>query len=114
MYASITELTTVAQSIVPRPNEIVLLASYARTRSFLGRGEMASSLRDVLDDLALAGTPVVAASLGNPYVLNVLPSATALVTTYDGAEASPCKANFPFGSRRSILGDMDSRPRRRR
>lgn len=64
------------------------MASYARTRSFLGRGELASELAETLSALARSGTRVVLASLGSPYALNRVPDAAALVTTYDGAPGS--------------------------
>ena len=79
---------TRAKEIRPQDGEVVLVASYARTRSFLGQGELASELAETLSALARSGTTVVLASLGSPYVLNTVPDAAALVTTYDGAPGS--------------------------
>ena len=79
---------TRAKEIRPEDGEVVLVASYARTRSFLGQGELASELGERLSTLARNGTTVVLASLGNPYTLNTVPDAAVLVTTYDGAPGS--------------------------
>jgi beta-glucosidase-like glycosyl hydrolase/CubicO group peptidase (beta-lactamase class C family) len=68
--------------------EVVLVASYARTRPYLGRGEMAEELASQLKRRLAAGGTVVLASLGTPYVLASLPEATALLATYDFAPAS--------------------------
>ena len=79
---------TRAKEIRPEDGEVVLVASYARTRSCLGVGELTSELTETLSALARSGTTVVLASLGSPYILNRLPAAAALVTTYDGAPGS--------------------------
>lgn len=68
--------------------DAILVASYARSRSFLGKGEIAPSLLDELRKRIDSGVPVVFASLGTPYVLASLPEASALVATYDSAPAS--------------------------
>jgi CubicO group peptidase (beta-lactamase class C family) len=68
--------------------EVILVASYARSRSRLGRGEIAGSLSTALKRRLERGRTVVLASLGTPYVLASLPEATALVATYDFAPSS--------------------------
>src|SRR3990172_1908572 len=68
--------------------DVTLVASYARSRSYLGRGEIAESLSRALKRRLESGRPVALASLGTPYVLASLPEATALVATYDFAPAS--------------------------
>ncbi|MGH9334461.1 MAG: serine hydrolase, partial [Vicinamibacteria bacterium] len=79
-------------------DEITLVASYVRSRSFLGRGEMSDALASVLRRRLRAGRPVVLASLGTPYVLEELPEATALVATYDFApESQRALARVLFG-----------------
>ena len=109
---------TRAKEIRPEDGEVVLVASYARTRSCLGVGELASELTETLSALARSGTTVVLASLGSPYILNRLPAAAALVTTYDGAPGSqralarpfsvrsPSPGSFPLGFRSDILRVM--------
>ena len=68
--------------------ELVVVASYARTRSEQGRGELAGPLRRLLKDGFGGSAPVVLASLGNPYVLAEAPEVAARITTYDFAPAS--------------------------
>ena len=68
--------------------DVVLVASYARSRSSLGRGEIEESLYRVLNRRIEGGGSVVLASLGTPYVLASPPRATALVATYEFAPAS--------------------------
>jgi CubicO group peptidase (beta-lactamase class C family) len=68
--------------------DVVLVASYARSRSSLGRGEIEESLSRALNRRIEGGGSVVLASLGTPYVLASPPRATALVATYDFAPAS--------------------------
>ena len=70
------------------PGEIVVVATYARTRSFMGRGEIPENLVQAVRDERSKGRPVVVASLGNPYVLSELPEASVLIATYDEAAAS--------------------------
>jgi beta-N-acetylhexosaminidase len=67
---------------------VVVVASYARSRSLLGRDEIAPGLLEKLRGRVASGAPVVFASLGTPYVLASLPEASALVATYDFAPAS--------------------------
>jgi beta-glucosidase-like glycosyl hydrolase/CubicO group peptidase (beta-lactamase class C family) len=80
--------------------EVTLVASYARSRSYLGRGEIAESLSRALRRRIENGRPVVLASLGSPYVLASLPEATALVATYDFAPASE------RGLARALFGEI--------
>jgi CubicO group peptidase (beta-lactamase class C family) len=68
--------------------DVTLLASYARSRSFLGPGELSDSLSKGLKRRLETGRPVVLASLGTPYILSSLPDATALIAAYDFAPAS--------------------------
>ncbi|MGH9389589.1 MAG: serine hydrolase, partial [Vicinamibacteria bacterium] len=68
--------------------DVTLVASYARSRSALGRGAIAEAFSSALERRLESGRPVVFASLGSPYVLASLPEATALVATYDFAPAS--------------------------
>jgi beta-glucosidase-like glycosyl hydrolase/CubicO group peptidase (beta-lactamase class C family) len=80
--------TTVASRIrylerLAETTDVVLLASYTRTRSTLGRGEVALELLDALRNLIAKGVPVILVSLGNPYVLTELPDAGALMAAYD-------------------------------
>jgi beta-N-acetylhexosaminidase len=63
--------------------DVVLVACYTRTRSTLGRGEVALGFLDALRNLISKGVTVVLVSLGNPYVLNELPDAGALMSAYD-------------------------------
>ncbi len=74
--------------IVSAEEDVTLVASYQRSRSRLGRGDLAESLSRALKHRLDRGRPVVLASLGTPYVLASLPDATALVATYDFAPAS--------------------------
>jgi beta-glucosidase-like glycosyl hydrolase/CubicO group peptidase (beta-lactamase class C family) len=68
--------------------EVTFLASYVRSRSFLGPGELSEGLVNGLKRRIEAGRPVVVASLGTPYVLPSLPEATALLAAYDFAPSS--------------------------
>ncbi len=76
------------QEIATASEDVTLVASYARSRSHLGRGEMAERLSAALKARLESGRSVVLASLGTPYVLTSLPEATSLVATYDFAPAS--------------------------
>ncbi len=76
------------EEIVNAEADVTLVASYARSRSFLGRGEIAESLSRALKRRLESGHLVALASLGTPYVLGSLPEATSLVATYDFAPAS--------------------------
>jgi beta-glucosidase-like glycosyl hydrolase/CubicO group peptidase (beta-lactamase class C family) len=69
-------------------NGVLLFASYLRSRSGLGRGELGDRLLRVLRRRLENGRPIVLASLGSPYVLDELPESTALVATYDFAPQS--------------------------
>lgn len=73
--------------IVNAEADVTLVASYVRSRSYLGRGELADSLSRALKRRLESG-PVALASLGTPYVLASHPEATTLVATYDFAPAS--------------------------
>ncbi|HEY7700367.1 MAG TPA: glycoside hydrolase family 3 N-terminal domain-containing protein, partial [Vicinamibacteria bacterium] len=74
--------------IASAESDVTILASYARSRSFLGTGELSDSLLKALRRRLESGRPVVLASLGTPYVLSSLPEATALIAAYDFAPAS--------------------------
>jgi beta-glucosidase-like glycosyl hydrolase/CubicO group peptidase (beta-lactamase class C family) len=80
--------TTVASRIrylerLAESSDVALLASYTRTRSTLGRGEVALELIGALRNLVAKGVNVILVSLGNPYVLTELPEARALIAAYD-------------------------------
>jgi beta-N-acetylhexosaminidase len=66
---------------------VVLLASFARTRDSLGRGNLPVELVSVLAEVARS-RPVIFAALGNPYQLGELPEAAALLAAYDFAPLS--------------------------
>lgn len=68
--------------------DVTLLASYARSRSFLGPGDLTEDVLKALKRKLEAGRVVAFASLGSPYVLSRLPEATALLGSYDFAPAS--------------------------
>ncbi len=68
--------------------DVTILASYARSRSFLGPGELPDSLSKGLKRRLATARPVALASLGTPYILSSLPDATALIAAYDFAPAS--------------------------
>ncbi len=74
--------------IVSAPEDVTLVASYERSRSYLGRGEIAEPLSRALKRRIENGRPVVFASLGSPYVLRSREQGASLVATYDFAPAS--------------------------
>jgi len=76
--------------------DVVLVASFARTRSSEGRGDLPPELRAALGEVA-AERPVVLAALGNPYVLAENGGLTALLAAYDfspAAQTATVKALF--------------------
>ncbi len=83
-----TSASVMAATVAVSDADVIVVASYVRSQSFLGKGEVAPSLLDVLRDRIDAGVPIVFASLGTPYDLASLPQASALVATYDFAPAS--------------------------
>jgi beta-glucosidase-like glycosyl hydrolase/CubicO group peptidase (beta-lactamase class C family) len=87
---AVTPSTTAAfeRQIASAPEDLILVASYARSRSYLGRDELAESLASALGPRLESGRDVVLASLGTPYVLTSIPRATGLVAAYDFAPAS--------------------------
>jgi len=72
----------------PGRGEVVVVASFARARYLMGSGELGRAVTDFLERLRADGAPVVVVSLGNPYVLNLVPAPLATVATYDSAPAS--------------------------
>jgi len=82
------------------PADVVVLASFARTRDHLGRGEIPKELVSVLTDIGVS-KPVVLLALGNPYVLTELPQAAALLTAYDFAPVAQVAAA------RALFGEID-------
>jgi beta-glucosidase-like glycosyl hydrolase/CubicO group peptidase (beta-lactamase class C family) len=86
--------------------ELVVVASYLRSRSHLERGELSARLLGALRKRLAAGRPVVLASLGSPYVLDALPEATALVATYDFAPASQRALAAVLFGERSVSGKL--------
>jgi beta-glucosidase-like glycosyl hydrolase/CubicO group peptidase (beta-lactamase class C family) len=69
-------------------HDVVLFASFLRTRSFLGRGDLPDDLVASIRKRVAAGKPVVFVSFGNPYILTELPHASALMAAYDFAPVS--------------------------
>ncbi len=69
-------------------SDVVVFASFARTRSTFGRGELGIRIPSELEALDRAGTPVVFMSMGNPYVLTELPGVSARLALYDFSEVS--------------------------
>ncbi len=70
------------------PEDVTLVASYERSRSYLGRGEIAEPLSRALKRRIENGRPLVYASLGSPYALAPPAPGASLVATYDFAPAS--------------------------
>jgi beta-glucosidase-like glycosyl hydrolase/CubicO group peptidase (beta-lactamase class C family) len=68
--------------------EVTLIASYERVRSYLGRGDVPEALTRASMRKLENGRAVVFASLGSPYLLAPPAEATALVAAYDFAPAS--------------------------
>jgi CubicO group peptidase (beta-lactamase class C family) len=69
-------------------HDVVLLASFSRTRSFLGRGDLPDELVATIRKRVGGGKPVVFVSFGNPYILTELPGASAVMAAYDFAPVS--------------------------
>jgi beta-glucosidase-like glycosyl hydrolase/CubicO group peptidase (beta-lactamase class C family) len=78
----------VAEEIASDGADVLLMASYLRSRSFLGRAELPALAIDAARNRAASGKVVVFAALGSPYLLTALPEASALVAAYDFAPAS--------------------------
>jgi beta-glucosidase-like glycosyl hydrolase/CubicO group peptidase (beta-lactamase class C family) len=91
----------VAEEIESMDPEVLLLASYLRSRSALGRAQLPPRTIEVVKNRIAAGGTVVFAGLGSPYLLTALPGATALVATYDFAPASQ------RALARALFGEID-------
>ncbi len=75
-------------SLNPEPSETVLVASFQRARYLMGAGAVTSPIEDFVRTTVERGTPLVFASLGNPYVLNAVRVASTKLATYDSAPGS--------------------------
>jgi beta-glucosidase-like glycosyl hydrolase/CubicO group peptidase (beta-lactamase class C family) len=69
-------------------SDVVVLASFRRSRSAWGRGRLSADLVSVTSDLIDAGESLVGVGLGNPHGLTDLPGADALLAAYDDSPAS--------------------------
>jgi beta-N-acetylhexosaminidase len=66
----------------------VLATAFVRVSGYKGTADMAESHGRLLRELQAAGRPVVLVSLGSPYLLRQVPSVSAYVCAYGGAESS--------------------------
>ncbi|HEV7502899.1 MAG TPA: serine hydrolase, partial [Vicinamibacteria bacterium] len=66
----------------------VLASAFVRVAAYKGTTDMAESHAKLLRDLQAAGKPVVLVSYGSPYLLRQVPSVSAYVCAYGGAESS--------------------------
>ena len=70
------------------PSEIVVVVNFSETNDAVDREETAMLSTSLLLEFTQHGLPVVFASLGNPYVLDVFPKTSALLVTYDDSAMS--------------------------
>jgi beta-glucosidase-like glycosyl hydrolase/CubicO group peptidase (beta-lactamase class C family) len=86
--------------------EVVVLASYARARSSLGRGNLNEKIASTIDALNREGKRVVFVSLGSPYVLTEFPGASARLALYDFSEVSQRAAAKALFGEISVSGKL--------
>jgi beta-N-acetylhexosaminidase len=80
---------TVARLVASAPTFTHVLASaFVRVSGYKGTADMAESHGRLLRELQAAGRPVVLVSYGSPYLLRQVPSVSAYVCAYGGAESS--------------------------
>jgi beta-glucosidase-like glycosyl hydrolase/CubicO group peptidase (beta-lactamase class C family) len=101
IQASPREDAEVAEEIEREDAEVLLLASYLRSRSFLERAELPPRTIQALKNRIASGGTVVFAALGSPYLLTALPEASVLLATYDFAPASQ------RALARALFGEID-------
>ena len=66
----------------------VIASAFVRVSAYKGNADMAESHARLLRDLQAAGRPVVLLSFGSPYLLRQVPSVSAYVSAYGGADSS--------------------------
>ena len=66
----------------------VVASAFVRVAAYKGNADMAESHAKLLRDLQAKGRPVVLLSFGSPYLLRQVPSVSAYVCAYGGAESS--------------------------
>jgi hypothetical protein len=66
----------------------VIASAFVRVSAYKGNADMAESHARLLRDLQAAGRPVVLVSFGSPYLLRQVPSVSAYVSAYGGADSS--------------------------
>ncbi len=66
----------------------VIASAFVRVSAYKGNADMAEGHARLLRDLQAAGRPVVLISFGSPYLLRQVPSVSAYVSAYGGADSS--------------------------
>ena len=80
---------TVARLVAAAPAFTHVLASaFVRVSGYKGTADMAESHARLLRELQAAGRPVVLVSFGSPYLLRQVPSVSAYICAYGGADSS--------------------------
>jgi len=66
----------------------VIASAFVRVSAYKGNADMAEGHARLLRDLQAAGRPVVLISFGSPYLLRQVPSVSAYMSAYGGADSS--------------------------
>jgi beta-N-acetylhexosaminidase len=80
---------TIARLVASAPSFTHVLASaFVRVSGYKGTADMAESHARLLRELQAAGRPVILVSFGSPYLLRQVPSVSAYLCAYGGADSS--------------------------